>query len=104
MTANTASAANAPMTHRDFYASISAEQRVETALEMAREISEEQERHYAIATSLVSQLKLGVSNDSVDILALRLAEVLEEMLIEQGQPNRLIDCLEVMKDLPQSAD
>lgn len=99
------STANAPTTRREYYSSISEGRRIEAALEMIREIGEEMERHYVLASTLVLQLKPNVGDDPVDSVALRLAEVLEKMLTEHGQYYRLIDCLEVMQsDLQKAAE
>lgn len=95
--------AEAPRDHRSRYFSMSPERRVEAALEMAEAISNRKERLYAVATALVSQLTPSVGDDPFDNVALRLAEVLEDMLTDHSQHFRLTDCLEVMQSNLQKA-
>lgn len=70
---------------------------IESALEMANEIRVERERFYALATTISEHLTPRNNEDSPDCISLRLAEVLEEMLVDTGQQNRLIKCLEAIQ-------
>lgn len=78
------------------YAALSQERRVQSALEMAHEITEESERMYAIAEALLSRLRPAAGEDHIEVGAFRLAEVLEEMLCDCAQHHRMIKCIEAM--------
>mgnify|MGYP000518816275 CR=1 FL=1 len=78
------------------YAALSQERRVQSALEMAHEITEEKERMYAVALALLSRLTPAAGDDHIEVGAFRLAEVLEEMLANCAQHYRMIECVEAM--------
>lgn len=79
------------------YATASQSERVEFAVEMMEEIIADKERFYAIAAAIVTQLKPRGDDDCADPVAFRLAEVLENVLADTDQQNRLLDCIKSMR-------
>lgn len=75
---------------------------VESALEMANDIRIEREQFYILASTIRDNLAERDGEDSPDINSLRLAEVLEGMLLRCGQQLRLIECLGAIR-IPPSA-
>lgn len=77
-----------------YYASLPPQQRADLALEMANEIKEAKSQQYVLAT-LITQ-HLAAPDDSENIvnpMAYRLAQVLEQSLEEFGQMYRLVKCI-----------
>lgn len=60
------------------------------ALEMAGEIKRQHERLYCLASAVTTQLAPNEGGESADIVALNLAELLEEMLSDIDQHGRLV--------------
>ena len=79
------------------YASLSPSQRADSALEMATEILEENERVYALAAAIIDQLKPDTDDANISPIALSLAEILEDRLSRCGQKFRLVQCLKTMQ-------
>lgn len=83
-------------TNYEHYLTQTPEYRRAAALEMASETFVERERVLAVANALLDKLTPGEGEEAADIGAMRLAEVLIEMLSDCGQHYRLIDCLKAM--------
>lgn len=79
------------------YSSYSPEMRRESALEMAQEIAEHNARLFALSSALLGQLTPGNGEEPVDYQSLLLAELLNELMADTGQQNRLIQCLSAMQ-------
>lgn len=89
--------ADANSSSTNHYLSLTPKLRRESALEMAEEILDHDERMYAVGEALLNRLSPAKGEEVHDIGALRLAEVLTEMMSDRAQHYRLIDCLKVMQ-------
>ncbi|MBK9783397.1 MAG: hypothetical protein IPP59_03925 [Betaproteobacteria bacterium] len=79
------------------YISMSADERTGAALEIAEEISEQGERLFCLASALRDNLAANFDEMKGHSGALRLAELLEELMGEKGSQNSLLDCLKAMQ-------
>lgn len=81
----------------NWYLTMTMEERAKYALELAEEIAETDERHYCLATALRDNLAANYDEMKGDCGALRLAELLEELMGSAAQQNQLRDCLKAMQ-------
>lgn len=99
-----ADAKNSSATETNYLSMFTPAGRAAFALEIAQEISEEGERLYAVASALVDRLTPQEGQDADDLVALRLAETLRNMLSDHAQHYLLDECLEAMRsDLQKAA-
>ena len=73
------------------YASLSPERRNAAALEMAKEISEQQDRIFCVLTVALDYLRKSPDENPI---AQSLMEVAEDLICDKDQNWRLIKCLE----------
>jgi hypothetical protein len=73
--------------------------RAEMALEMATEISDRSSQHYALASVISSTLAPSEQGEELpDWTVYRLAKLLEGVMADHAQMNRLLECLTVTRD------
>lgn len=82
---------------QNHYTKITPQRRIESAVEMASELSDQRERLCALSIALLDQLRPPEGKDAGNPIAFRLAELLEEQLGDIAQQSRLMDCLEAIK-------
>ncbi len=90
-------ATNTTSVQENEYLSMPHERQVAYALEMAKEIKEQDSRLYCLAASLRDQLENELGDDRSASRAFGLAELLSELMTDSAQFYRLLDCLEAMQ-------
>ena len=76
---------------QNYYATLTPERRIASALEMAQEINEHHEKVYCVISAAVDYLKESPDDST---FGLSLAQVAEELMRDMGQNFRLVKCLE----------